>query len=211
VFNSILSLKSLGYEEFLKRYNRAKKSIHVRLHGTAASHHRLLYFQKLFEALPSAQQLHVDLAMESNECYWSAFMQKIQLFDGVTEWLTMMKNQNRKIVMVTDLTSQVQFLKIKNLNIGHLFDWIVTSEEAGCEKPHPYIFHLALTKCGLSAEEVCMIGDSYEKDVEGALNAGIPTVIWLDRSNAQSKTGLYDQIITVRQFHEVRDLDIWTN
>jgi putative hydrolase of the HAD superfamily len=148
--------------------------------------------------------------MESYDCYWSSFIQKIQLFDGVTEWLTTMKNQNRKIIMVTDLTSHVQFLKIKHLKIDHLFDWVVTSEEAGCEKPHPYIFHLALAKCGLSAKDVCMIGDSYEKDIEGARNAGIPTVIWLDRSNSPLKSGLSDQVITIRQFHEVWGLNVWT-
>jgi putative hydrolase of the HAD superfamily len=54
------------------------------------------------------------------------------------------------------------------LKIDSLVDWIVSSEEAGVEKPHPYIFHLALRKMGLDQKEVLMIGDSQQKDILGS-------------------------------------------
>lgn len=57
-------------------------------------------------------------------------------------------------------------------------DFIVTSEEAGREKPKPSIFRLALKKAGCSPKETVMVGDSVEKDVRGAEKAGIAGILF---------------------------------
>ena len=44
-------------------------------------------------------------------------------------------------------------------------------------KPNKRIFDLALEKAGLQAGEVWYIGDQYECDVKGSLNAGL-TPVW---------------------------------
>jgi putative hydrolase of the HAD superfamily len=44
-------------------------------------------------------------------------------------------------------------------------DYLVSSEEAGAEKPDPKVFELSLEKLGLKKDEVVMIGDNYEKDI----------------------------------------------
>jgi putative hydrolase of the HAD superfamily len=132
--------------------------------------------------------------------YWDTFVAEIKLFDGVFDWLQEVKKRNIKIVMVTDLTADVQFLKIEKLHLDEVFDWIVTSEEAGCEKPHPYIFQLALQKSGLSADRVWMIGDSYEKDIRGALNLGIKP-FWLNRSEKVKE--VEQNVSVIKEFNEM--------
>ena len=52
----------------------------------------------------------------------------------------------------------------------------MTSEEAGREKPAPEMFALCLKKLGVKPEEVCCLGDSPVKDVEGAKAAGMRAV-----------------------------------
>ena len=52
-------------------------------------------------------------------------------------------------------------------------DFLVTSEEVGCEKPNKLIFEKALEKINLENDQVIMIGDSELKDIKGAKNLGI--------------------------------------
>lgn len=52
-------------------------------------------------------------------------------------------------------------------------DHIVISSEAGCEKPDPAIFHIALRQAGVSASESLYIGDNYYDDVIGAERVGM--------------------------------------
>jgi putative hydrolase of the HAD superfamily len=80
----------------------------------------------------------------------------------------------------------------------------VTSEEAGKEKPHPFIFHLALEKLKIQKYDVCMIGDSYSKDIVGAINLEIKS-IWLNRTNEKRE---YDPnlVVEVNEFHNILNL-----
>ena len=65
---------------------------------------------------------------------------------------------------------------------GH-FEIVWASAYAGCNKPHPSIFHQALALMPppeVAPERVLYVGDSYEHDVIGARNAGLDVAL-LDR------------------------------
>jgi HAD superfamily hydrolase (TIGR01509 family) len=67
--------------------------------------------------------------------------------------------------------------------IGGWFEEIVVSDEAGCAKPDPRIFTIALERLGLEPREMAYVGDSPE-DVRGALAVGsIPILIRRDQSD----------------------------
>src|SRR5262249_39766312 len=70
---------------------------------------------------------------------------------------------------ITDQTARLQLEKVLRLNLqGYIFA-IVSSEEAGYEKPHPRIFELAAEKLSADPSTLCIIGDDWDKDIEGAL------------------------------------------
>lgn len=50
------------------------------------------------------------------------------------------------------------------------FDFVVTSEEAGVEKPAPEPFELALEKLSALPENTWIIGDNQVTDIEGGKN-----------------------------------------
>jgi HAD superfamily hydrolase (TIGR01549 family) len=62
---------------------------------------------------------------------------------------------------------------------GHL-DFMLTSLEAGCEKPAPGIFLLALSKARAKPEEALFVGDQYLIDIVGAQKVGMKAVL-IDR------------------------------
>jgi putative hydrolase of the HAD superfamily len=70
--------------------------------------------------------------------------------------------------IVTDMTAQIQFRKIVYFGLDHYFDFIVTSEEAGFDKPHELPFKIALEKMRLKGDCIWMIGDNPINDIKGA-------------------------------------------
>jgi putative hydrolase of the HAD superfamily len=92
---------------------------------------------------------------------------------GVEAFLQEAKDKGIKMCIVTDLTAQIQMRKWIKLDLGRYIDFLVSSEEAGIEKPASYMFELAMEKLGVKAEDCIMIGDSEEKDIKGAEALGI--------------------------------------
>ena len=98
----------------------------------------------------------------------------------------MFKIKKNNIAILTDLTAQIQHRKIRRLNIEEYIDYFVSSEEAGEEKPSSQIFQVLMEKIGCKKDEVIMIGDSFEKDVEGAKRFGINS-LWYAKKRKDSK------------------------
>jgi FMN phosphatase YigB (HAD superfamily) len=62
--------------------------------------------------------------------------------------------------------------------LGPLFQWVVTSLEAGARKPAAEFFQYALAHCGLTKDNVLFVGNQLNTDIAGGEAFGIPTV-WL--------------------------------
>ncbi len=172
---------NINRDQTSEAFNLARKRVHTELSETAASHNRLLYFQKMLEILDLSPLLH---SMDIYNTYWDNFLEKMKPFEGIYSILEKYKS---KICLVTDLTAHIQFRKIKKLKLDKYCNHMVTSEEAGKEKPHPFMFMMALQKMNLQASEVCMIGDSFKKDIFGAANLNIKS-IWINHDNKQEDT-----------------------
>jgi HAD superfamily hydrolase (TIGR01549 family) len=157
-------------EEFQEAYKKAQKRLKATTPNQAASHNRVLYFQLMLEDIGLFDP---ELVLELYEAYWKNFIAKMKLFDDFKDFLRTAKEKEIKIVVVTDLTAHIQQRKLINLELNDNIDFLVTSEEAGAEKPSPIMFELGLKKIGLAAHEVVFIGDNFDKDIEGANVLGI--------------------------------------
>lgn len=167
-------IKPVSFSQFKKDYELAKMEVKKNTIGQAASHSRFLYFQKLLEE--NFKKTNVNLTIKLEEYYWLKFFKRMKLFKGVLDFLKKCKENNVRICLITDLTARIQFEKVKILKIGKYFDFIVSSEEAGKEKPHKIIFSLALRKLKMNSKEVVLIGDDYNKDFIGAKKLKIKTI-----------------------------------
>jgi len=185
---------SFSEDEIIIAYHQARKMVQIELGLTASSHNRVLYFQKMLEIL-NINSLKYSLTVYN--LYWDAFLIAMKPFDNVYKLLEKYKD---KICLVTDLTAHIQHRKIKELKLDKYISKMVTSEEAGREKPHPYIFMAALKKINLNADEVCMIGDSFSKDISGASNLGIDSIwINLKRENKEFDSSLVTEVYSFEE------------
>ncbi len=156
-------------------FSAGRRQVHRELAETAASHNRLLYFQRMLELLDADPLAHA-LALYTR--YWDVFLEHMIMDAAARSFLDSVGN--RPICLVSDLTAHIQYRKIERLGLAGRIRHVVTSEEAGREKPHPWIFLLALRKLGMDAGRVCMVGDSFARDILGASGLGIPS-FWLNR------------------------------
>ena len=168
---TLLDIKSSFFEE---KFREARLEIKTRICNQASSHSRLLYIQRTIELLGFKTQLLLTLDLE--ETYWRTFLQSCKLFPDVKELLEKLNNLNIQTAIITDLNSQIQFRKIIFFGLEQYFDFVVTSEEAGFDKPNKAPFELALKKLNLLPYECWMIGDNLKADVLGGKNCGLTTL-----------------------------------
>jgi HAD superfamily hydrolase (TIGR01549 family) len=164
----------LSYEEFSDEYRCARNRVTEQYANTGACRSRLLAFHLLsckFK-LPKPYIAARDLEKK----YWDQFIDGMEIFPYIYQFLKKCKSRNLIISAVTDMQFQIQVRKLEKLNLIKYIDYLITSEEAGTEKPNKDIFELALSIMGLNADEVIMIGDSIEKDIAGANNVGIKPI-----------------------------------
>jgi HAD superfamily hydrolase (TIGR01549 family) len=82
------------------------------------------------------------------------------------------------VALVTNGPPDIQRLKIDQAGIGAYLSAVVISGETGIGKPDPAAFGRALELVDVAPEHAVMIGDSWERDVTGALAAGMRAV-WI--------------------------------
>lgn len=162
-------------ERYEEAYLFGRSETKRQLGDVGASHNRMLYYQKTLEYLGVNP---MPLSLRMYEMYWGTFLGKMTLFEGAREFIDCLHGHKIKVMICTDLTAHIQHRKIEALGLAQDICCLVTSEEAGKEKPSPQIFGLCLKKLGLPPEEVCCIGDSLVKDVEGARAAGMQAILF---------------------------------
>lgn len=176
---------------------KCREEVHQALCNTAASHNRVLYFQKMCEALKMDV---IENVLKIYNVYWDTTLANLNMDEHTLDFMNYISKY--KIALITDLTAHIQFRKLEKLGLSKYVDFVITSEEAGVEKPSKGIFDLALSKINMDYSEVVMIGDSFEKDCLGARDSGIKA-FWLNRKE-QTATK-HENIIEVRTLGEIKE------
>ncbi len=151
---------------FEEAYQRSRQEVKKRHPGKAISHSRLFYCQGAVESLLNTTD--AGLILELHAAYWDSFISSMKLHDDVLPFLMECAKGKIPVVMVTDMTAHVQFRKVAHLGINKYLAFIVTSEEAGVEKPDYRIYQVAIVKARKVKPEIrriIMIGDDDERDV----------------------------------------------
>ena len=116
----------------------------------------------------------------------------------VIEWLA----GKYPIVMVTNFYGNMRSV-LKDYQIDHFFPIIIESAIVGVRKPDPLIFRLGVEALQLQANEVVVIGDSYDKDIVPAKATGCQT-IWLKNTGWNAYTGNETADLIISDFSELR-------
>lgn len=159
--------------------------------GDSGIHNRLIRFQCFLESL------HLDLekALEMYHVYWDTILNVMEPEPGVKELITALRSDGISVGIGSDMTAYIQYKKLLRLGVLKDLSFIVTSEEAGAEKPSPEFFRLCVEKAGCLPEECAFIGDSLKKDVIGAGDCGLHGIWYCPEKEGPGETpGAYPAI-----------------
>jgi putative hydrolase of the HAD superfamily len=107
------------------------------------------------------------------EALWSAF-------DDAVPALRRARSAGLAVAVLTNGDQDHQRFKLKKLRLVDEIDLLISSSMLPAGKPDPRAFGHAIDRVAVEPNEALMIGDSLEKDVRGALSAGLNAVL-LDR------------------------------
>ncbi|MDQ0229385.1 HAD family hydrolase [Metabacillus malikii] len=132
--------------------------------------------------------LTVAKAIEIQERY--EYEQKtIKPFSKVISIINELQQQNKIVGLITNGPVEHQTSKIKALQLDRIIpsELIFISDGIGITKPDPRIFHYVQDQVKKNPENCYYIGDTWENDIEAALNAGW-NAIWYNFRNRQPQS-----------------------
>ncbi|WP_055495664.1 HAD family hydrolase [Streptomyces sp. TP-A0356] len=155
------------------------------------------------EAVPALDRLHAWLPA-FRQASWRLALERVGITDpGLAETISVSYTQHRhrdarplpgavelvealacdrRLVVLTNGPGDGQRRKLQSSGLmDHMRD-LVISTEVGFAKPDPRAVSLAVDRVGGKREEAIMIGDTYERDVLGALACNVPAIWVADRS-----------------------------
>ena len=101
----------------------------------------------------------------------------LRLFPDTMSTLIYLKKKDYQMGVISNGLTIKQWEKLIRLGLYHFFDEVVTSQEAGSEKPDSKIFQLALERMGCKAEESVMVGNKFSEDILGATEVGMSAIL----------------------------------
>ena len=109
-----------------------------------------------------------------------------RLFEGVPEFLKRLRKLGKKAYILSNAQRSYTLYEIIHFKLDEMVDDYLISSDYGCMKPDRVFFNAIVQKHGLERERSIMLGDSYENDYLGAINAGL-NAVWLNGENAAER------------------------
>lgn len=114
------------------------------------------------------------------------------LFGDVLPTLAVLDRRGLKLGLISNVDQEINPLLAK-LGLSSYFVVVITSKDAGVTKPAPRIFHEALRRADVAAEDTLYVGDQYQLDVLGARGAGLQALL-LDREDSYCRVAAEEKI-----------------
>ena len=185
---------ALAFKEHFDRYEEVYAELVIK-HGLGE---RQIRPRQVADTLSSLGLDDPRLVEELSEAHWATMSRGFKLYPEAAEVLRKLGSRYR-LSLLSNGPSDLQREKIRILGLEGHFNTIVVSGEVGCFKPAREVFMCLVGRLGAEPHEVMYIGDSYEKDMLGALGAGLKAV-WVNRSGRMQPTS------SPKPEHAVRDL-----
>tara|TARA_B100001564_G_C20575232_1_gene640343 strand:- start:449 stop:1138 length:690 start_codon:yes stop_codon:yes gene_type:complete len=150
------------FDDFNSKYNLVKNKIHKLVPDNPSRHSKLIYFKNIF-----FDELDLSEIINLENIYWSSFISNAKLQEKAINILRKKKKQEDIFVLLTNQNLNIQLRKINEWNLN-LFDFVITSEEVGYEKPNPRFFNYVKNNIiNFSTDDfkIYAIGDDLDNDI----------------------------------------------
>jgi len=142
-------------------------------HGTQRE---LLLTSWLQQRVPALKHAHPD---EIEDRIWRAVV-TLSPATGVAEVLRRLAHDGVRMAAISNapFSGRVLLAELGRHGMDRFLQFVLSSADLGVRKPATTIFNVALERLATRPEHTWFVGDTFDEDVAGALDAGL-TVFWL--------------------------------
>ncbi len=193
--NSMLALRQVydefelaqeipDYERFRSRYVATNHALWELYHHGQVTKEFLIVerFARPFREEGSRLGDDAEFLSRLNTRYLNVLAEQKSLVPGAIELLDYLTGKGYPLYILSNGFAEVQHRKLESGGIAHYFKRLILSDEIGVTKPDRRIFDYALQQIGAEPSEVLIVGDNYDADILGAMNAGW-TALYFNRDN----------------------------
>lgn len=144
-----------------------------------------------------------DYALNLNADFLRRTAGKTKLITGAIDLLDYLYPKYRLFILSNGFR-EIQALKMQNSGLSKYFEKIILSEDASIQKPNKKLFDYALINTNSRRDASLMIGDSWEADIEGAVNARIDQ-LWYNPNNVKPKSN-HEPTFMVSQLSDIKQI-----
>lgn len=120
---------------------------------------------------------------------------RVKLYSGVYQTLSQLKDRYL-LGIVSDAQPDHAYPELQMLGIYGFFRAVIVSAEFGYRKPDVRLFHECLRRLGVKPSEALYIGNDTTRDVKGARDAGMVSVLVMTRyGNKDTSVSKPDYIV----------------
>lgn len=144
-----------------------------------------------------------DIDVEKCGRIWADEFHRFQMpMEGSYETLKKLREKYR-LGILSNGDSVFQRSKICELHFDEYVDELIVCGDYGIQKPDRRIFEIAAYRLGLPVSEIAFIGDTFYKDISGAIRAGMMPV-WM--CVERKEMTYYPGITVVHSYDEIEKL-----
>ncbi len=181
-------------EDFAEEISYADKQY---VHKGWKNIHAYLIEKNIFKTIPTYDE-YASVVLKY-------FRKATVKYDFAIPVLKEIKAMGIKTALITNGNPDLQYFKLKSLDLDSSFDEIIVSGETPYEKPDVRIFQLMAEKLGIETNEMMYIGDHPLNDVDGSRNAGyIP--VWVKTTGTWIFPEIAKPELQVETVEEIPDL-----
>jgi putative hydrolase of the HAD superfamily len=167
----------------LKFFNEVKKN-HLYHDVKPETYSRRVWFRETIERLDESMTLgmNINVLIEKAEFYEKKYWENIDLksknYPNALSTLGSLKSIGLKLATITDSDGKAGMKdhRMKMLGLESYFDYIITGDDVGVNKPAVENWNTLLELSGLKGKQCIMVGDHPEVDLITAKKLGFITV-----------------------------------
>ncbi len=141
---------------------------------------RRLWVEKTLKLLDVKSDIKKSIDTGKIEkAYWDYLVPRMRLFPNTLHVLESLKSSgNYRIACLTDSDGdkEIKIRRLKHLGIEKYFDYIITTDDTGKNKPSIENWEYLLKMSGMKGSQCMMVGDHPEVDLVNAKKLGFVTV-----------------------------------
>lgn len=173
-----------GYEQFQTFYMEANHQLWEEYHHNRVTKDFLIVerFARPLRQVDSPLSDDMSFIMSLNDRYLDVLAQQNTLVPGALDLLDYLTAKGYPLYILSNGFAEVQARKLQSGGIDRYFKRLILSDEIGITKPDRRLFDYALQVVGSTAADTAIVGDNYDADILGAMNAGW-RAIYFNRDN----------------------------